>query len=262
MIDLFSSHSQQYAEFRPTYPQILYDFIYSHVRSFEIAWDAGTGNGQAARVLSQRFKKVLATDISRKQLEQAFKKDSIFYSVAGEKTEFANDSIDLITVSQAIHWFDLDKFYLEVKRVAKPDALFAVWGYGLLRIDPAIDLLITDFYKNVVGPYWNKQRKLIDEAYQTIPFPFNEIKAPEFGPLVLTEELEMPCSEISLTWTIDQLEGYLTTWSAVQKYIQTNRVNPVKALINQIAPLWKGQSLPVNFPLFLRLGRVNPRKAT
>lgn len=248
MIDLFSSHSQQYAEFRPTYPQILYDFIYSHVRSFEIAWDAGTGNGQAARVLSQRFKKVLATDISRKQLEQAFKKDSIFYSVAGEKTEFANDSIDLITVSQAIHWFDLDKFYLEVKRVAKPDALLAVWGYGLLRINPTIDLLLTDFYKNTVGSYWNKQRKLIDEAYQTIPFPFDELETPDF--------------KISLAWSIDQLEGYLTTWSAVQKYIQTNRVNPVKALINQIAPLWKGQSLPVNFPLFLRLGRVNPRKAT
>ena len=246
MIDLFSSHSQQYAAFRPTYPQALYDFIYSHVRTFEMAWDSGTGNGQAARVLLHRFKKVLATDISSKQLEHASKADSIFYSVAGEKTEFANESIDLITVSQAIHWFDLDKFYQEVERVGKPDALLAVWGYGLLRIDPAIDLRITDFYKNVVGPYWNKQRKLIDEAYQTIPFPFNEIKVPEF--------------EISLTWTIDQLEGYLITWSAVQKYIQTNRVNPVEALISQIAPSWGGQTLPVTFPLFLRLGRVNPRE--
>ncbi|MDZ7647171.1 MAG: class I SAM-dependent methyltransferase [Cytophagales bacterium] len=180
MIDLFSSHSQQYAEFRPSYPQALYDFIYSHVRTFEIAWDSGTGNGQAARVLSNRFKKVLATDISSKQLEQADKASSISYSIAVEKTEFANSSIDLITVAQAMHWFDLDKFYQEVNRVAKPDALLAIWGYGLLRIDPAIDSLVTDFYKSVVGPYWNKQRKLIDEAYQAIPFPFNEIETPKF----------------------------------------------------------------------------------
>lgn len=246
MIDLFSSNSQQYAEFRPTYPQALYDFIYSHVRAFEVAWDSGTGNGQAARVLSDKFKKVLATDISREQLGQAYKAASISYSLAGEKTEFASGSIDLITVAQAIHWFDFEEFYREVNRVAKPDAILAVWGYGLLRINPDIDLLVTNFYKNTVGPYWNKQRRLIDESYKSIPFPFNEIKAPKF--------------EISLTWSIDQLEGYLATWSAVQKFIEANEINPVSALMSQITPLWKNQRKTVQFPLFLRLGRVNPIK--
>ncbi|MBL7876299.1 MAG: class I SAM-dependent methyltransferase [Cyclobacteriaceae bacterium] len=246
MIDLFSSHSQQYAEFRPTYPQALYDFIYSHVRAFEVAWDSGTGNGQAARVLSDKFKKVLATDISREQLGQAYKAASISYSLAGEKTEFASGSIDLITVAQAIHWFDFEEFYREVNRVAKADALLAVWGYGLLRINPDIDLLVTNFYKNTVGPYWNKQRRLIDESYKSIPFPFKEIKTPEF--------------EISLTWSIDQLEGYLTTWSAVQKYIRENHDNPVIPLMEKIIPFWVEKALPINFPVFLRLGRVNPQK--
>ncbi len=245
MKDLFSEHSKLYSQFRPTYPNELYEFIFSYVNDFDAAWDCGTGNGQSARVLSTKFKKVLATDISAKQLEQAYQADAIFYSVCGEKTSFEDSSIDLITVAQAIHWFDFEAFYKEVNRVAKSNAVLAVWGYSLLSITPEIDLHLQDFYKNIVGSYWDRERHLIDEQYKTIPFPFEEIATPPF--------------DFSFDWTLEQLAGYITTWSAVRKYMQANQVNPVVKLMTDIAPLWKENSMRITFPLFVRLGRVNPQ---
>lgn len=240
--DLFSSHATQYAAFRPTYPKELYDFIFSQLSNFDSAWDAGTGNGQVARDLSKRLKKVLATDISDKQIENAVQTENIFYSVAGETTSFADHSFDLICVAQAIHWFDREKFYREVKRVAKPGALLAVWGYGLLSIDSEIDRHIKDFYVNIVGPYWDKERKLIDEEYKTIAFPFKEIDAPSF--------------EFSFLWTLPELHGYLTTWSAVQKFIKANGFNPVDQLVQKVLPLWNSDKRQICFPLFTRMGIV------
>ncbi len=238
--DLFSSHASQYATFRPTYPKELYDFLFSQVKSFESAWDAGTGNGQVARDLSKKFAKVFATDISDKQIENATRAENIFYSVAGETTSFSDKSFDLICVAQAIHWFDREKFYNEVKRVARPNALLAIWGYGLLSIDFEIDKHIKDFYVNIVGPYWDKERRLIDEQYQTITFPFQEIKTPPF--------------EFSFQWTLPELQGYLTTWSAVQKFIKANNFNPVDGLIEKIRSQWSSETKQIRFPLFTRIG--------
>src|SRR5258706_5142103 len=127
--DLFSSHASQYAAFRPTFPEELYDFVFSQVKNFDAAWDAGTGNGQVARDLSKKFKNVFATDISQKQIENAARAENICYSLAGETTSFPENSLDLICVAQAIHWFDRDKFYADVTRVAKSKATIAVWGY-------------------------------------------------------------------------------------------------------------------------------------
>lgn len=242
--DLFSEHSKLYSQFRPMYPNALYEFIFSQVTNFDTAWDCGTGNGQSARVLNKKFKKVLATDISAKQIEQAYQADTIFYSVCGEKTSFDESSIDLVTVAQAIHWFNVDAFYQEVNRVAKPNAILAVWGYSLLSINPEIDPLLYNFYKNVVGSYWDKERHLVDEQYKTIPFPFEEIPTPDF--------------DFSFEWTSEQLAGYLTTWSATRKYMQVNEVNPVIKLMEDITPLWKENSMRVTFPLFVRMGRINP----
>jgi len=241
--DLFSNHANQYATFRPTYPKELYNFIFSYVKNFGTAWDAGTGNGQVARDLSDHFEKVIGTDISVKQLENAYQGDNIFYFQTGETIMFSSKRFDLICVAQAIHWFDREKFYAEVKRVAKPEAVIAVWGYGLLSIHSGIDFLIEDFYVNIIGPYWDKERKLVDEEYKTISFPFNEIEVPSFS--------------FSFQWTIDELQGYLNTWSSVQKYIKENQTNPVEKLIDQIRPLWHRERIDVKFPLFLRLGRID-----
>jgi SAM-dependent methyltransferase len=241
--DLFSQHSKEYATFRPTYPKELFDFIFSHVVNFDLACDCATGNGQAAKGLATRFRHVRATDISAKQIENAVRQDNIFYSVGqAEKTSFADNSFDLITVAQAIHWIDFNLFYPEVARIAKPDAVLAVWGYSLLSIDPTIDSILSDFYIRVVGPYWDKERKFIDEKYQTIPFPFEEVKSPTFT--------------FSVEWTIEELQGYLGTWSAVQKFIKVNQLNPVDKLIDSIGPHWTENKKSIHFPLFLRMGII------
>ena len=240
--DLFSRQANQYAAFRPTYPNELYDFIFSHVTSFTTAWDAGTGNGQVARDLSKRFEKIIASDISAKQLENAYQAENIFYFQTGETILFSSKRFDLICVAQAIHWFDREKFYSEVKRVAKPNAIIAVWGYGLLSVNSEIDILMKDFYVNIIGPYWDKERKLVDEEYKTISFPFSEIDAPTFS--------------FSFQWSLKELQGYLTTWSSVQKYIQEHNSNPVENLITKIHPLWELEKMEVRFPLFLRLGKI------
>ncbi len=243
MKDRFSHHASQYAAFRPTYPRELYDFILALVKDKQTAWDCGTGNGQVAHDLSPFFMQVMATDISEKQLENAVRTKNINYSISpAEKTPFAASTFDLITVGLAIHWFNITEFYKEVRRVAKPGAVLAVWGYGLLSITPAIDILIADFYSKTIGPYWDPERKLIDERYQSISFPFEEIPCPEFT--------------FSLQWTLEELRGYLTTWSAVQKYIREHGTNPVDSLMDSIRPLWDEHQLKATFPLFLRCGSI------
>ncbi|HEV8514296.1 MAG TPA: class I SAM-dependent methyltransferase [Cyclobacteriaceae bacterium] len=240
--DLFSRQANQYATFRPTYPKELYDFIFSYVTSFTTAWDVGTGNGQVARDLSKRFEKVIGSDISAKQLDNAYQAENIFYFQTGETILFSGRRFDLICVAQAIHWFDREKFYSEVKRVGKPNSIIAVWGYGLLSVNSEIDILVKDFYVNIIGPYWDSARKLVDEEYKTISFPFSEIQTPQFA--------------FSFYWTLAEFQGYLNTWSSVQKYIEENNSNPVEDLITKIQPLWGLEKMEIKFPLFLRLGKV------
>ncbi len=242
MKDRFSNHARSYAAFRPHYPKALYDFIFGQVKSFDQAWDAGTGNGQAAEVLATRFKNVLATDISRAQLDQAVQRENITYAVAGETSGLPDHSVDLITVAQAIHWFDRGTFYAGVRRVARPGAVIAVWVYGLLKISPEIDPLVRDFYTRVVGPYWDPERKLIDDELKSMEFPFEEIKVPEF--------------RMQFEWTLAELEGYFNTWSATQKFIHEQSNNPVNELMDRIASGSTVKNHSVAFPLFLRLGRV------
>jgi ubiquinone/menaquinone biosynthesis C-methylase UbiE len=244
MKDNFSRQSDLYSKYRPTYPQELYDFILRHIDKKKTAWDCGTGNGQAARELAKHFEKVFATDISQKQIDNAQKAANIFYSVQpAERTNFSDNIFDLITVSQALHWFQFDKFYAEVKRVAKPEAWIAVWMYGLLSISPEIDELIgIQFYKNTLGAYWDYERKYVDDNYTTIPFPFLEIKAPLFN--------------IHFEWTLEELQGYFNTWSALQKFIETNHVNPVDELMKKIRTIAKDEKMKIVFPVHLRMGRI------
>lgn len=242
MKDRFSNQASQYAIFRPRYPKELYDFIFSHIKKFDQAWDAGTGNGQAAVVVAERFKSVLATDISRKQLDQAEQRANITYAVSGETCKLPDRSVDLITVAQAIHWFDRSKFYKEVNRVAAPRAVLAVWVYGLLKVSPSIDLLLEHFYTKVVGPYWDPERKLIDEQLKTIEFPFVEIDAPSL--------------KMKFQWTLAELEGYLNTWSATQKFIADRSTNPVASLMEKIREVSFNDEVTVDFPIYMRLGKV------
>ena len=244
MKDNFSTQADNYARYRPAYPLHFFDYLNSIIPTKQNAWDCGTGNGQVAFELAKTFDNVFATDISQSQIDNAVQADNIKYSVQpAENTDFANQQFDLIIVAQAVHWFAFDQFYSEVRRTAKEDGLICVTGYGRIKISEQIDSIITNFYKNVIGTYWDKERKYIDENYATIPFPFTEIQPPNFVN--------------KLQWTFDHLIGYLNTWSATKHFIKQEGYNPVDQLQNEIAQHWgKGRIREVKFPLLLRLGQI------
>jgi len=221
----------------------LYDFIFANTSRRSVAWDCACGNGQVAKDLSPDFNLVHGTDISQKQLDNAFQANNIKYSMSpSEKSPFAEGTFDLITVGQAVHWFKIREFFAEAGRVGKSGSTIAVWGYGLLRVNGEIDEVLSDFYFNVVGPYWDPERKLIDEQYSKIQFPFARIAAPDL--------------EFSFHWTLDELSGYLSTWSSVQKFIKERNQNPVPGVIDKLVPLWKTEREKIVFPMFVMLGRI------
>lgn len=245
-LDKFSNQSQTYKKYRPTYPQELYDIILAHTVARNKCWDCGTGNGQVASHLANYFEKVYATDLSQNQIANAIQKENIQYAVErAEQTYFEDDQFDLITVGQAIHWFDFEAFNKEVKRVAKHKATLAVWGYSLLRISPELDPLIDHFCNNTVGPFWNKERRYIDEEYETVQLDFEESK------------IEHNLS-IRAKWQIEHLDGFLNSWSSVQNYKrEKGGENPVNTLMEEVKRIWpSGESKEVRFPMFLRLGKI------
>jgi len=243
MKDNFSRQADSYAKYRPQYPQQLFDFILKHVTAKQNAWDCATGNGQSAKVLAKHFENVMATDISQKQLDKAEYANNIQYTLQpAEQTNFADNSFDLVVVSQALHWFATEDFYKEVRRVAKPSSVFAAWSYSLLFISPEIDKLVRSYYIDIIGPYWDAERKYVDEEYTTILFPFDEIAAPKF--------------DMRYYWNIEELEGYFNTWSALQKFITANDYNPVPGIIGRIKPHWTNEKMEIRFPLHLRIGKV------
>ena len=243
MKDNFSAQAHAYAQYRPYYPDEMIQYILSFVSNHDAVLDVATGNGQVAAALAPYFKKVYGTDISEKQLQNAKTAPNIYYSIgSAEDTGFDNEQFDLVTVAQAIHWFSFDNFYAEVRRIVKPGGIFAVLGYGLFNTNAETDKIIVHFYKNIVGPYWDAERKYIDDNYTTIPFPFNEIKTKQF--------------ENNFTWTFEQLIGYLNTWSAVQHYVNANGVNPVDAIYPDLKTSWEHADKKVTFPLLLRIGKL------
>ncbi|KOY86789.1 SAM-dependent methyltransferase [bacterium 336/3] len=244
MKDNFSTGSDLYAKYRPTYPQELFDALLAHISNKKLALDVGTGNGQVAEQLAKYFEKVYATDISNEQIKQAQPNEKIEYSVqSAEKTNFENNTFDLIVVAQAVHWFDFESFYTEIDRILKKNGVFAMWGYGLIRTFPELDKIIDDFYYNQIGKYWDAERKHIDDAYQNIPFPFKKAQVFNF--------------EKKILWNLEYLIGYLNTWSAVKHYEKQNGKNPVQAIENELKQaIAQKESFEVTFPIFMKVGEM------
>lgn len=243
MKDNFSEGSKEYAQFRPHYPTELFDHLLQLVKEKNTAWDCGTGSGQVAGVLSEYFTKVFATDISAQQLDAAVQRTNISYSIQpAEKTSFDEAQFDLITIAQAIHWFQFDAFYREAKRTLKTGGLIAVIGYGTVQTTGPVGSIMQHFYKNITGPYWDAERHYIDEQYQTIPFPFDEIK--------------MPALQMSYDWSLEQLVGYINTWSAVKHYNKQHGHTALSLIEAELTAAW-GNS-PTHsfvFPVLTRVGR-------
>lgn len=243
MKDNFSTHSAAYARFRPGYPAALLKYICSRCQAFDTAWDCATGNGQIAAVLAQHFRQVEATDISENQLKNAIQQPNIHYQVGkAETTSFPDWSFDLITVGQAAHWFHLDRFYAEVRRLLRPGGVLALIGYNLLTVDPAVDALVWHLYRDVLGPYWDAERRLVEQAYATLDFPFEETPFPE--------------TYMEYSWTLENLIGYLNTWSAWQHYVREKNESPMsEAFVESLRAAWpEGEVRTARFPIFGRMG--------
>lgn len=244
--DLFSIQSKNYAKFRITYPKEIYKEIYKILKKnkipFESAWDCGTGNGQVAKELSKKFQIVYATDISKNQIKEAIKKPNIFYFIeSAENTTLKDNSINLITVAQAFHWFKFNQFYKEIKRVTKKPAILAIWCYSTCIFkDSKLNQLFYNFYKNILGSYWEKERKYVEEGYQNIKIPFKTILEKKIEYIIIFKK--------------SKFLGYLSTWSSVQKYIQINNKNPLDFFKREIFYLWDPkQKKEILFPIYLKI---------
>ena len=241
--DHFSKQAADYARFRPGYPRELFDYLVSIAPSRRLAWDCGTGNGQAAAGLAAVFDAVIATDASEKQITNAELHERVDYRVApAEDSSIDFGTVDLIMVAQALHWFDLDRFYAEARRVLKSDGVLAASAYNLLNINPAIDEVVNRYYYEVVGPFWPQERKLV-EQFDHLPFPFHEIDPPKF--------------EMTAQWNLDHLVGYLRTWSSTQRFMAAKGSDPLKQIMGELRAAWGApeQTRNVIWPLTLRIGR-------
>ncbi len=243
--DHFSSVSAAYAAFRPRYPDALFDFLAQAAPAHDAAWDAGTGSGQAAVGLARHFKHVHATDASSAQIEHATPDPRVDYRVCpAESCDLDDRSVDIVTAAQALHWFDRARFWVEARRVLRPRGLIAVWTYVMLEIAPRIDEIVRRFYSEVVGPYWPPERRITEQRYQTIEFPFAEFAAPNFV--------------IEQSVTLDDVAGYVRTWSATRGFVKHHRTDPVDGLVTELAQEWGApqQSRLARWPVAMRVGRV------
>lgn len=243
--DHFSGNSADYAAYRPGYPPELFAWLASQAPGHDLAWDCATGSGQAALGLAPHFRGVVATDASADQIAQARPGAGVRYAVApAEASGLAPGSVDLVTVAQAVHWFDLPAFHAEVKRVLRPKGVLAVWCYERLRVEPALDEVIEAFYGRQLGPYWPPERRHVESGYRDLDFPYLECPVPDFA--------------MEARWTLDQLMGYFATWSAVKRYRQATGNDPLPALRGTLEALWVSleKPKPIKWPLSLRLGRI------
>ena len=243
--DHFSNIAHQYATYRPQYPDELFDYLASISPGRQLAWDCGTGNGQAAQELAKHFNRVIATDASPDQIAQAIPHERIDYRVERvEEVRIEDGSVGLVTVATAVHWFDLEPFYQVVRRVGRPDGIIAVWMYYLPVIDPSIDRIVEHYYGDVLAGYWPERFHYMAERYQTLPFPFDELNPPEF--------------EMQAEWELGRLVGFLDSWSATRRYQKDRGQNPINIIWRDLSELWgePGQRRTIRWPLYLRVGRV------
>lgn len=243
--DHFAPVSGAYADFRPHYPAALFDWLARIAPARDLAWDCACGSGQASLDLAGHFARVVATDASAAQLAGAQPHAGVEYRQASaEASGLADASVDLICVAQALHWFDLPRFFAESQRVLKPNGVLAVWTYGVQTLEgEAVNACVQRFYRDTVGPYWPPERLLVEQGYRTLDFPFAEFAPPAFA--------------MSERWALPRLLGYFRSWSATGRYNSAHSTDPVFALAEELAPLWGNADSErrVTWPLEIRAGQ-------
>jgi len=243
--DNFSKQADIYVKYRPLYPTELYSFLASLTMDHELVWDCGTGNGQAAIGLAAFYNKIIATDPSEQQIKNCLPNEKVKYLVEkAENTSLRSNSVDLLTIANALHWFDFEVFYKEADRVLKNNGIIAAWTYGLPLISPDIDKIIKLYHDETLNNYWLPENRLVEKEYATIPFPFQQISSPQFF--------------YEKTMNLNDLIGYLNTWSATQRFINENQFNPTEQLRKDLLPVCKDMDLEkkLTWKLILKVGRV------
>ena len=241
--DYFSDAAEEYATFRPRYPAALFDFVASLAPERRVAWDCATGSGQAAVPLADRFERVIATDASAEQIAHATAHPRVAYGVAlADDSGIERESVDLVTVAQALHWLPVERFTAEVRRVVKPGGVLAVWCYTRPLLGGVLDDELEVYYSGECGPYWSPERAWVDAGYRTVTLPFVDTPAP---PL-----------EIAVRLTLDEFAGYLRTWSATRRLAAAIGRDPVLAVRDRLHPDWGEGARLVRWPIHVRAGRV------
>jgi SAM-dependent methyltransferase len=240
----FSRQAKSYARFRPEYPHALYDFLVQLVPSRRLAWDCGTGSGQAARALARYFERVIATDTSAEQLRYSAGPPNVSFRLGeAESGHFEQASVDLVTVAQAAHWFEPWAFYEAVNAALRPSGIIAIWGYGFFRISPEIDAILGPYGREFLRSYWSTGNRIVLEGYREFPFPFINVTAPRF--------------EMSATWDLTRLKGYLDSWSAAQAYKDHIGRDPFDTIAASLSTAWgqAEQQRLISWDLTVLVGR-------
>ncbi|HZW90977.1 MAG TPA: class I SAM-dependent methyltransferase [Myxococcaceae bacterium] len=247
--DHFSVAATGYAAHRPVYPGAVAETLAACSPGRSLVWDAGCGSGQLSVVLAEAFDQVVATDASAAQIAQAVPHPRVRYAVApAEASGLADGSVDCAVAAQAAHWFDLDAYYREVRRVSRPGGMVALVTYAVMKVDAQIERLVERFYWHTLEGHWPAERKLVEEGYRSLPFPFDPVGAP---PLALEHR-----------WNADQLLGYVGTWSAVQSLKKAGRGEDLERFGEQLRAAWGDPSRErvIRWPLSLRVGRVKAER--
>ena len=243
--DHFSKQARQYSKHRPAYPDALFEYLADLAPERKLAWDCGTGNGQAALKLARRFERVIATDASADQIRHAVAAHGVEYRAEpAEQTSLGPKSVDLITVGTAVHWFEFEPFYEEVRRVSREAAILAVWTYHLPKVSPAVDAWLEGFFRNTLAGYWPDRITYLDERYRTIPFPFEEIPTEPFS--------------MTTRWDFKCFEGFLASWSGSMAFCERNGVEAFRRVMQRAATAWGERRIErtIAWDLYCRIGRV------
>jgi SAM-dependent methyltransferase len=241
--DHFSEQSPEYARHRPGYPDELFRFLASCARRHTLAWDCATGNGQAAVALSKYFDNVVATDASAGQIGAAIEHPCVDYRVATAEVSRLDDaSVDLVTVGQALHWFDTTRFFAEVERVLVPGGVLAAWCYELCTVNDRCDAIVVELYTDIVGKFWPPERRLIEARYAAIEMPGTRIDTPKFS--------------MAVDWSVGDMLGYLRTWSACNRYREKYGADPVSLIESALRDAWSDDVRKVTWPVTLLVRRL------
>jgi SAM-dependent methyltransferase len=241
--DHFSDHADAYRQHRPEYPPALFEWLAAISPGRRLAVDAATGNGQAAVALAAHFNVVIAVEPSAAQLAEARPHARVEYRrERAEATSVTTGSADLLVAAQAAHWFDWPRFVAEAARVLRPGGVLALWCYGNCCVTTGIDRLVADFSRDVVGPYWPRERRHVEEGYRALALPGAAIPVPPF--------------EMTARWDAAAMLGYLDTWSSVRRCRARTGRDPIGLLAGPLAAAWGEGARRVRWPLAVRAHRA------